>query len=45
VGERFARLTWRRLGRSRDRIWKVRFTDNARFDIVNVQVDTRNGTN
>jgi hypothetical protein len=45
VGERFARLTWRRLGRSRDRIWKIRCTSNARFDIVNVQVDTRNGTN
>jgi hypothetical protein len=44
VGERFARVTWRRLGRSRDRVWKLRFAHNARFDIVNVQVDTRKGT-
>jgi hypothetical protein len=43
VGERFQRLTWRRLGRSMDRLWKLRTSDNARFDIVNVQVDTHAG--
>jgi hypothetical protein len=44
VGERFARVTWRRLGRSRDRVWKLKFAANARFDILNVQVDSRAGT-
>src|SRR6185369_5272348 len=44
VGERFQRVTWRRLGRSRDLVWKLRFTDNARFDIVNVQVESHQGT-
>jgi hypothetical protein len=44
VGERFQRITWRSLGKSRDRVWKLRFTDNARFDIVNVQIATRPGT-
>jgi hypothetical protein len=44
VGERFARVTWRRLGRARDRVWKLRFSDVARFDIVNVQIESRPGT-
>lgn len=43
VGERFARITWRRLGRARDRVWKLRFSDNARFDIVNVSVESHQG--
>lgn len=44
VGERFQRVSWYRLGRSRDRVWKVRFTGNARFDIVNVVVDSHEGS-
>ncbi len=43
VGERIQRVTWRRLGRSRDRVWKLRFTADARFDVVNVQVEARPG--
>jgi len=43
VGQRFARLTWRRLGAARDRVWKLRHSANARFDIVNVQIDTHQG--
>ncbi len=44
VGQRFARITTRRLGRDRDRVWKLRFSDNARFDIVNVTVESHQGT-
>ncbi len=44
VGERIQRVSWYRLGRSRDRIWRLRITDDARFDIVNVVVTTREGT-
>jgi hypothetical protein len=34
LGNRYQRLIWRRLGQSRDRVWKVRFSDNAPFAIV-----------
>ena len=45
VGERFARLVWNRLGASRDRIWKVRFSGNAPFAIVDAGADADVGTN
>lgn len=45
VGERFARLCWRRTGRSRDRVWKLRFSDNAPFSIIDVQIPATGGTN
>lgn len=34
LGNRYQRLIWRRLGQSRDRVWKVRFSDNAPFSII-----------
>jgi hypothetical protein len=34
LGDRHQRLIWRRLGQSRDRVWRVRFSDNAPFSIV-----------
>ena len=34
LGNRYQRLIWRRLGRSRDRVWRVRFTADAPFAIV-----------
>lgn len=37
TGERFARLVWRRLGRSQDRVWRVRFGDEAPFSIVGAE--------
>ncbi len=43
VGNRIQRVTFRRLGRSRDRVWKLKCTANARFDIVGVQVEARPG--
>jgi hypothetical protein len=43
VGEKFAVLIWRMLGRSKHRAWKVRFTGNARFDIVDAQLESAQG--
>lgn len=34
TGQRYARATWNRLGYARDRVWKVRFSDNAPFAIL-----------
>lgn len=34
LGNRYQRLIWRRLGRSRDRVWRVRFSAEAPFAIV-----------
>ena len=45
VGERFARLIWRRLGSSRDRVWKVRFSGNAPFAINDADADSTKGNN
>jgi hypothetical protein len=44
VGERFARLLWTRLGASRDRVWRVRFSGNAPFSIVDAGADAEQGT-
>lgn len=35
IGQYFARLVWRRLGIARDRVWRLRFSGNARFSIIN----------
>lgn len=49
VGERINRVSWfaNVLGggkaKDRDRIWKLRFTHNAAFDIVNVQIESHQG--
>ncbi len=34
LGNRYQRLIWRNLGRSRDRVWRVRFSEDAPFAIV-----------
>jgi hypothetical protein len=34
LGNRYQRLIWRRLGRTIDRVWKVRFSEAAPFSIV-----------
>lgn len=34
LGNRHQRLVWRRLGRARDRVWRVRFSADAPFAIV-----------
>lgn len=38
VGERFPRIVWRALGVARNRVWKVRYTDAAKFSILNATV-------
>lgn len=43
VGEAFARVVWSRLGMSRDRIWKVRYSGNAPFSIIDVDVTETTG--
>lgn len=35
LGNRYPRLVWRKLGRARDRVWKVRFSADAPFAIIN----------
>lgn len=37
LGNRYQRLVWRRLGRARDRVWRVRFSADAPFAIVSGQ--------
>ncbi len=34
IGDRRVRVTWRRLGRSRDRVYRVRFSDPCKLTIV-----------
>lgn len=43
LGERRTRVTWRRLGRSRDRVFKVTITDPVRVAIVGASVRVRVG--
>ena len=38
VGERFPRVTWRRLGMARNRVWRLRFSGNAPFDVIGAEV-------
>jgi hypothetical protein len=44
VGQRIARVLWTRLGSARDRVWKVRFSGNAPFNIVDARADSTKGT-
>ncbi len=44
VGQEFARVVWRRLGFSRDRVWKLRFSANAPFSINAVDIAASEGT-
>lgn len=39
TGEHFARLVWSRLGFSRDRVWRVRYSGNAPFSIISAAVN------
>ena len=43
LGERRTRVKWRRLGRSRDRVFKVTITDPVRVAIVGASVVVRTG--
>ncbi|UOF78616.1 phage stabilization protein [Bacteriophage sp.] len=43
IGERRTRVMWRRLGRSRDRVFKVTITDPVRVAIVGASVRFRTG--
>ena len=45
TGEIFERLLWNRLGDARDRVWKVKFSGNAPYAIVDAQADSKPGTN
>lgn len=38
VGQRGRVVPWRRLGMSRNRVWRVRFTDNAPFSIISADI-------
>ena len=38
VGERFPRLTWRRLGSARNRVWRLRYSGEAPFSVINAEV-------
>lgn len=35
VGQYFSRVVWRRLGTARDRVWRLDFSDDAPFSIIN----------
>lgn len=45
TGQRFSRLLWTLLGSARDRVWKVKFSGNAPFSIVDGGADSTPGTN
>lgn len=44
VGEYRARALWRRLGRSRDRVFRVVYTGRTRFSIIGARIDVEAGT-
>lgn len=44
IGERRSRVKWRRLGRSRDRVFRVTITDPVRVAMVGASVQVRVGT-
>lgn len=43
IGERFKRVIWRRLGRSRDRIYQLKITDPVPVTIVGAQIELEGG--
>ena len=45
TGEIFARLLWNALGQARDRVWKVKFSGNAPFSIIDAAALATPGTN
>lgn len=44
TGERRTMVQWNRLGSGRDRVWKLRCTDDVRFDIVDVKIEMEVGS-
>lgn len=38
VGERYPRIVWRALGSARNRVWRIRYADAAKFSIINATV-------
>ena len=43
IGSRFTRLIWRRLGNSRDRIYRVRIVDPVRVTLLGSEIDLEQG--
>lgn len=43
IGERAARAEWRRLGRSRDRVFRVSITDPVRVEFIGASITVRRG--
>lgn len=45
TGQRFSRLLWTLLGSARDRVWRIKFSGNAPFSIVDGQASSEPGVN
>jgi hypothetical protein len=43
IGERFVRVIWRRLGRARDRVWRVKITDPIKVTLLGAEMDLEEG--
>jgi hypothetical protein len=43
TGQRFSRLLWTMLGSARDRVWRIKFSGNAPFSIVDGQANSQPG--
>lgn len=45
TGQRFSRLLWTLLGSARDRVWRIKFSGNAPFSIIDGAANSETGTN
>ena len=45
TGQRFSRLLWTLLGSARDRVWRIRFSGNAPFSIIDGAANSQPGAN
>jgi hypothetical protein len=45
TGQRFSRLLWTMLGSARDRVWRIKFSGNAPFSIVDGEASSQPGVN
>jgi hypothetical protein len=43
IGKRFTRAIWRRLGNSRDRVYRVRISDPVKVTLLGAQIDIEEG--
>lgn len=43
IGARFARAIWRRLGMSRDRVFRVTCSDPVKFNLLGAEIDAKTG--